>query len=246
MFNYNIEYDKRSAKFPKIKNIMNDNNLKDKVMGVFHTQFTSINRGTNTKEHWEQKHQNEYDIDKDYSFNFMNNPLSYEKIGVDILEANQYSVKNTSILEIGSGNGEFAAYIKTILLPTFDVEAWDFSNKAIEASKKRCPEVNFLCKDILLEPLEKDYGFICCYETIEHINEEINYKLLDHWLDHCEYLILSTVDTVDDCRGEHISHYTINTFDEKGYNVEWKSKLGEINMPDGIYHYIMFLIKGKK
>lgn len=64
-------------------------------------------------------------------------------------------------------------------------------------------------------------------------------------LEHCEYLILTTVDTKDDCFGEHISHYTIDTFEEKGYDVKWKAKLQEIQMPDGIYNYIIFLIKGK-
>ena len=39
-------------------------------------------------------------------------------------------------------------------------------------------------------------------------------------------------------------NYKIDTFDKKGYNVVWKSLLGEINMPDGIYHYMIFLIKG--
>ena len=36
-----------------------------------------------------------------------------------------------------------------------------------------------------------------------------------------------------------------DTFEKKGYNVLWKSNLDEINMPTGIYHYIIFLIKGK-
>ena len=56
---------------------------------------------------------------------------------------------------------------------------------------------------------------------------------------------MTTVDTEDDCQGEHISHYKIDTFDKKGYEVIWKSKLSPINMPDGIYHYIGFVIKGK-
>ena len=69
-----------------------------------------------------------------------------------------------------------------------------------------------------------------------------NYSFLDNTLEHCEYLILATVDTKDDCFGEHISHYTIDIFEEKGYDVKWKAKLQEIQMPDGIYNYIIFCL----
>ena len=77
------------------------------------------------------------------------------------------------------------------------------------------------------------------------INREYKYDHLDNILDHCEYAIVTTVDTEDDCGGEHISHYKIDTFNEKGYDVIWKSKLTPIRMPDGIYNYIGFVINGK-
>jgi hypothetical protein len=60
-----------------------------------------------------------------------------------------------------------------------------------------------------------------------------------------EYLILATVDTEDDCFGEHISFYKLETMEEKGYDVVWKSKLGEVNSPiPGDFHTIIWLIKG--
>jgi hypothetical protein len=83
------------------------------------------------------------------------------------------------------------------------------------------------------------------FETIEHIAEGNNYKVLDNILEHCEYAIISTVNTEDDCGGEHISHYTFETFEEYGYNVKWKHLLDDINMPTGKFNYMIFLIKGK-
>jgi hypothetical protein len=115
---------------------------------------------------------------------------------------------------------------------------------AIEAAKTKSTGVMFEVRDIILNPISDDYGCICILETIEHIEEGTNYKILNNILEHCEYAIISTVDTEDDCFGEHISHYKIDTFEEKGYDVIWKSFLSEIQMPDGIYHYMIFLLKG--
>ena len=97
--------------------------------------------------------------------------------------------------------------------------------------------------------MNSDFGVITCFETIEHIEEGKNYQLLDNWVKHSEYLLLSTVTTPDDCRGEHISHYNFDTFEKKGYDVVWKAKLAKIDLTNigynGDYHYVIFLIKGK-
>jgi len=208
-----------------------------------------MNRGTNTQSHWEQKHIQQYDIDKPYTFNFINNNLSYEKVGVDIIKENYESVTTKKILEIGCGNGEFSAYIKTKLLLDFYVEAWDFSKSAIDNNKLRCPEVNFIQRDFLLEPLNEDFGFICMFEVLEHIEEGVNYKILDNILNHCEYFILSLPTTIDNCFGEHISHYNWDTFENKGYNILWKQKLDKIDMSNvgdfGDYYHFILIFKGK-
>lgn len=202
-----------------------------------------MNRGSNTKEYWSQKHINQYEVRKDYDYSKMGE-LSYIKVANDIIVSNQECSKIKSVLDVGCAVGKAVNFFKRNL-PDWECCGVDFSPDAISAAKEKCPEGVFEERDILETPLDKDYGFITILETIEHIEEDTNYNVLNNILDHCEYCVLSTVDTVDDCFGEHISHYTINTFEEKGYDVLWKSYLDEINMPDGVYHYMIFLIKGK-
>ena len=200
-------------------------------------------RGTNTKDHWNQKHIIQYEVNKDFDYSKMGE-LSYIKTANDIIVQNQNEIKRKSVLDVGCAVGKAVNYYK-LNLPGWDCNGYDFSPSAIEAAKIKVPNCYFEQRDILLNPINKDFGVITILETIEHIEEGTNYKIIDNLLEHCEYLIVSTVDTEDDCFGEHISHYKLDTFEKKGYNVLWKSNLDEINMPDGIYHYIIFLIKGK-
>lgn len=208
-----------------------------------------MNVGKNTVEYWNEKHKREYNIYEPYDFESISkNPFSYHSVAAQIINENKDEIKNKSLLEIGCAGGFFSAYVATHCILDWKVEGWDFSETGINAAKARTSHINnlnFKVVDILKTPVQDDYGIICCFETIEHIEEGVNYKLLDNWLNHCEYLILSTVDTEDDCNGEHISHYKIDTFAKKGYNVIWSSLLSPIQMPNGIFHYFINLIKGK-
>lgn len=215
-----------------------------------------FNRGTNTQDHWNQKHIHQYEVNKEFDYSRMGE-LSYIKVANDIIVQNQDSITRKSILDIGCAVGKAVNYYK-INLPEWKCSGYDFSPSAIEAAKIKVPNCYFEQRDILLNPLGKrttitgdslieeneEYGVITMLETIEHIEEGTNYKILDNILEHCEYCIISTVDTEDDCFGEHISHYKLDTFEKKGYEVLWKSNLDEIYMPTGIFHYIIFLIKG--
>jgi len=204
-------------------------------------------RGTNIKERWEQKHINEYNLDKPFDFSGYedDHSLGYGPVAAKILKENIDAFKRKSLHELGCGNGTFSAYVKQNIVTDWAVTAEDFSEIAIKTAKEKCPDVDYFTNDFLLNRVDKNYGCITMFETIEHIEEGTNYEILDNMLKHSEYVIISTVDTEDDCFGEHISHYKIDTFENKGYNVVWKSFLGEINMPDGIYHYMIFLLKGK-
>jgi len=208
-----------------------------------------VNRGKNTFEHWNAKHIQEYGANEPYDFSqIQSSPLSYHKVASDIVRENQDDFKNKSMLEIGCAVGYFCSYMKLAVIPKWDITGWDFSKSGIDAARIKNKDVKglkFEIVDILERHVEDYYGLITCFETIEHIEEGTNYKLLDQWLEHCEYMILSTVDTEDDCRGEHISHYKLDTFIKKGYEVLWNAELAPISMPDGVYHYIIFLIKGK-
>ena len=200
-----------------------------------------IFRGNNVVDYWEKKHIKEFKLDSPY--NFPTDSLNYGYVTKQLLLENKEAFKKKTVLEMGCADGKTITDIKNSL-SEFDCYGYDFSPVAIEAAKTKSIGVTFEVRDIILNPISDDYGCICILETIEHIEEGTNYKILNNILEHCEYAIISTVDTEDDCFGEHISHYKIDTFEEKGYDVIWKSFLSEIQMPDGIYHYMIFLLKG--
>jgi 2-polyprenyl-3-methyl-5-hydroxy-6-metoxy-1,4-benzoquinol methylase len=200
-------------------------------------------RGNNTEEHWVDKHKQQYEVNKDFDFTGMTD-LSYIKVAGDLIIGNQDKFNRKSILDVGCAVGKAVKYFKD-KLPSFECTGWDFSESGIVAAREKIPNCTFEQRDIILNPIDTEYGCITMMETIEHLQEGTNYKVLDNILDHCEYAIVSTVDTEDNCFGEHISHYKIDTFDKKGYDVVWKSPLDVINMPEGLFHYVIFLIKGK-
>lgn len=204
--------------------------------------ITKINRGSNKKDYWEMKHINQYEVNKEFDYSKMGE-LSYIKIANDIISTNKHSIRNKKILDIGCAVGKAVNYYK-MNLPEFDCSGIDFSQSAIDSARLKVQNATFECKDIIENPIDENFGVITMLETIEHFQEGINYSILNNLLSHSEYVIISTVDTEDDCFGEHISHYKLNTFNEKGYNVLWKEYLDEIQMPTGIFHYMIFLIKG--
>ena len=203
-------------------------------------------RGSNTVDYWNDKHQHEGDLGQPHDFTRIpQSPLSYHTVAGNFLKENHTGFKRKTLLEIGCSHGYFTAYLKEQVIPDWQITGWDFGTLCIESAQAQCPSVNYDCRDILLNSVDSDYGAICIFETIEHFAEGDNYNVLDNMLEHCEYAIVSTVDTLDDCFGEHLSHYTMDTFDEKGYDVFWKEKLAPIQMPDAVYNYIFFVIKGK-
>ena len=202
------------------------------------------NRGTNTKSHWEEKHGSQmYEMNRDYYYDHLDD-IHYLKTTNNIIKENSNAIVRKTVLDVGCAVGG-ALNLFQQTTPELEYYGCDFSQTGIDAASAKLPNITFECRDILLNPIDTDYGIITFLETIEHIEEGTNYKMLDNILEHCEYAIVTTVDTEDDCQGEHISHYKIDTFDKKGYDVIWKSKLSPINMPDGVYHYIGFVIRGK-
>ncbi len=208
-------------------------------------------RGTNVQDRWEQKHKNEYKIDKPYDFSvYESGDMSgYSTVAAKFLENEHENFNRKSFHEIGCAGGDFVAYLKTHVLPDWYISAEDFSEPAIAAAKRRCPTVDFHVNDFLLNRLDRDYGCIGMFETIEHIEEGTNYEILDNILEHCEYALISTVTTRDDCFGEHISHYTQTSFKDHGYEEIWSHRLGTIDMSAtgdyGDYFYFISILEGK-
>ena len=145
-----------------------------------------MNRGTNTIEHWEQKHINEYDIYKPYDFDQLElSPNSYHKVASEIIQQNKDAIKNKTLLEIGCAGGYFCSYMKRFIIKDWPVEGWDFSKTAIKAANERNKLIDnlyFNDVDILHQTVYGDNGIICSFETIEHIEEGKNYQLLNDLL----------------------------------------------------------------
>jgi len=209
--------------------------------------------GANTKEYWNKKHMYQ-DLYIPYDFNDIEkSPNSYHGVASNILLINKESIDNKSLLEIGCAGGYFCAHIKQNILPDFEITGWDFSHTGIDAavinSNKLKLDINYEERDFLLNPVDKDFGVICMFETIEHIESPNNFKVVDNMLEHSSLTMISTVTTKDDCGGEHLSHYEFDTFDKMGYDVLWKAKLLKIDMSAtgdmGDYYYVFFLLKGK-
>lgn len=242
-FDTNKKYFEKLHKNVSIIDRRNVKNRYDDVLIIIKKDSqTDLFKGSNTEDYWCQKHTQMYEVNKPFDFSKMTD-LSYIKVANDLIQTNQTEINRKSILDIGCAVGK-ASYFYKKNMPNFDVNGIDFSKSAIDAAKIKAPDVNFECVDFTKQKLKNDYGVITMLETIEHIQEGLNYVILDDILNHCEYAVISTVDTEDDCFGEHISHYKLDTFEKRGYNVIWKTYLDEIKMPNGIFHYMIFFIKG--
>lgn len=210
-----------------------------------------IERGNNELDHWDEKHRVMYGHFGEKYENFVPkdwdivDPLSDSGCVVGILKQNHTIFSRKSALDIGCAHGALAWYLKTYTVPEWSVTGSDFSHVVIEENRSRCSSVCWEQRDVLTNPIEDDHGLIICNQTIEHFAPGENFAFLDSVLSHCEYAIIATVDTEDDCFGEHISFYKLETMREKGYNVVWESKLGRVNSPiPGDFHTILWLIKG--
>jgi len=211
-----------------------------------------IIRGNNEIEHWDEKHTQMYGkfgqpyeewVPTDWD---NTQPLSDGGCEIALLKLNHESITRKSLIDIGCAHGAIPWYIKTNVLPDWNITGSDFSQLMIDENKKRCTTVNWEQRDVLLNPLTEDYGVVICNQTIEHFYPGKNWEFLDNVLEHCEYAIIATVDTEDDCFGEHISFYKLETLREMGYDVVWESKLTQVNSPiPGDFYTIMWIIKGK-
>ena len=211
----------------------------------------NIFRGNNEEIHWDEKHEQSYGhFSEKYEEFCPENWETYleadQGCTIALVLQNHESIKNKSMIDIGCAHGGLLWYLKTKYLPDWSFTGSDFSGTMIEENKKRSSDVEWEQRDVLLNPITKNYGIITCLQTIEHFEEGRNYEFIDNCLEHCEYMVLATVDTEDNCFGEHISFYKLEIMEQKGYDVVWKSKLGRVNSPiPGDFHTIIWMIKGK-
>ena len=211
----------------------------------------NIFRGQNEQHHWDVKHESMYShFNQNYQEFCPENWETYleadQGCTIALVLENHEVIKNKSMIDIGCAHGGLLWYLKSKHLPSWEFTGSDFSNRVIQENQKRSNDIYWEQRDVLLNPVTQNYGIISCLQTIEHFQEGKNYEFIDNCLEHCEYMVLATVDTEDDCQGEHISFYKLETLEQKGYSVVWKSKLGKVNSPiPGDFHTIIWLLKGK-
>jgi len=77
---------------------------------------------------------------------------------------------NSAVLDVGCGTGDFVRFLEKNR-PDCNISACDFSNIAIEYAKSKSPQHEFKIIDILqLSTIyKKEFDFVLCFETIEHI-----------------------------------------------------------------------------
>lgn len=90
----------------------------------------------------------------------------YREIVKITVELNM-DLNNKDVIDIGTGTGHLLSF----LLEQYDfnsITGIDFSESAIEVSKKTLPEGNFFVHD-LYQKLDTKYDMILCTEVIEHL-----------------------------------------------------------------------------
>lgn len=87
---------------------------------------------------------------------------------VDRLKSNLGS----NILEIGSGSGQMASFLRDKGFKTY--KGIDFSRKGVEYSRRACKEFSFYTEDVFTSSLlyQSDYEIVLCLEFLEHVRND--------------------------------------------------------------------------
>ena len=169
------------------------------------------NRGTNTKEHWETSHTQmyipnwkSYQTDEAIQNIIQSNWWHYEWVMNNILTT-EMSRKN--IVDIGCApNGCLVSY--ALKYPDLKFSGIDFTDAILEYAKDfvHIPNLAFHKIDFLEQDIPGEYGAILMMETLEHVEDGVNFALVDDLLKQCEYFYISVPADDSSNGGEHISH----------------------------------------
>jgi len=77
-----------------------------------------------------------------------------------------------SICDVGTGDGRLVREL-AIQFPNAEVIGIDYSDKAITLAKIFNPELNFICADIISDPIGKTFEVITLIEVFEHLPLEV-------------------------------------------------------------------------
>jgi 2-polyprenyl-3-methyl-5-hydroxy-6-metoxy-1,4-benzoquinol methylase len=100
--------------------------------------------------------------DDEYRLGFFNLIMSY-------LESEKISFNDKDVIDVGCGVGFLLLAIKE-KFHTRSLTGSDFSQNAIDFSKKKFPGINFFRQD-LNDPIPGNYDIILCTEVLEHLEK---------------------------------------------------------------------------
>jgi 2-polyprenyl-3-methyl-5-hydroxy-6-metoxy-1,4-benzoquinol methylase len=172
-------------------------------------------RGINTEEHWSETHKSrlenwQYKEDDIKGFIKQFDTQFYYQ---DALR--RICKDDKTVLELGCGLGNPLACL-ALMKREVKFTGIDFTDSFLEYGKKlesKIPNISFEKRDFLLSPVQEEYDIIMMLETLEHIEEGTNYKLVKDLLGKCKKLFISVPEGDNSNGGEHISFYNLNSFD---------------------------------
>ncbi len=147
--------------------------------------------------------------------------------------------RNTSILEIGCGSGQFASMLFDNGF--YNYTGFDFSNDGIALAKKNNPENEdkfFVDDAFTTSLLDKNYDLVICFEVLEHLRKDL--ELLDRIP--CGTKVLLSVPNFND--PNHVRYF--NSIDEVKERYEQCINIYDIQV--SIIHepYRLYYILGEK
>jgi trans-aconitate methyltransferase len=190
-------------------------------------KFEVKTRGKNTESHWEAIHKSTSKEWNDMSDQDRDARIERDSNYMRVFKSLEFEDVE-SVVEIGAALGEHLAYFAR-KLPDMRFKAIDFTQASFDhAQKYNLPNYSFEKRDFLNNFIDENHDVIILIETLEHIEQGTNYKIVDELLKKCKILYITVPNTQDDCNGEHISHYTLSSFDR--YDVETKEPIDNVHL----------------
>jgi len=154
-------------------------------------------KNINTVEYWNNKYGQEY-------------RTNVRKTGIErYKEIIKHINKNSEILDVGSGFGDFAIFMKESNVSFKSYTGFDFSNVSINVARKEMPSHYWILGDVHELTTLKKYNIILCMQTLEHLEEPLKVlRKLYNILDKKGLLIITIPDQLKIVHAEHIWSYT--------------------------------------
>lgn len=157
--------------------------------------------------------------------------LKFYKDVTEKIKANNISLDNKSIADVGCGNGNLLVNLNKAFSPAH-IYGFDFSTSAINQSKEKIPNGHFSEHDIY-NPLPQKFDMIFCTEVIEHLlHPEIALKNLVEGMNDKGSLFITVPNGRLDTYKGHINFWSVESwkmFIQKNIPADLTFESGEFN-----------------